>query len=72
MSDLIPITVVIAEKVCDRLDRALCILESVHESELEHDLIEVASAIFEAQQTLLRLARSRQEMWSISTSSECD
>ena len=60
MSDPISITLVIAKKVCGRLERALGLLESVDESGAEDDLVEIASAIYEAQQTLLRVALSLQ------------
>ncbi|WP_294536459.1 hypothetical protein [uncultured Rhodoblastus sp.] len=68
MSEPIPIATVMARKICARLERALSILESVDEGVIEFDLVEVASAVFEAQQTILRLTRARQEMWSNSPS----
>jgi hypothetical protein len=72
MSDPIPIANVIAKRVCARLDRALHILESIDESVSEPDLIEVASAIYESQQTIRRLALAGQEMWSNSSPSTFD
>jgi len=62
MSNPISIAAAIAEKICGRLERALEILESIDEGGIEHDLVEVASAVFEAQQTIQRLAHARQTM----------
>jgi hypothetical protein len=57
MTELIPLTALIAEKTCARLDRALFILEDEDESIGEHGLFEVAAAIFEAEQLIRRLVR---------------
>jgi hypothetical protein len=62
MSDPILIASAIAEKICARLERALDILESVDESVIEHDLTEVASAVYEAQNAIRRLAHAHQAM----------
>ncbi len=64
MSEPIPIASSISKKICERLERALYILESVDDSVMEQDLIEVAEAIFEAQQALYRLTHSLQAMSS--------
>ena len=45
MTELIPLTALIAEKTCARLDRALFILEDEDECIGEHGLFEVAAAI---------------------------
>jgi hypothetical protein len=72
MVDPIPISTVIAKKVCARLDRALHILESMDESVAGPDLVEVASAIYESQQTIRRLALAGKEVWSNSPPSTFD
>lgn len=69
MSDApIPITAVIAKKVCARIERALYIVESLDESAVEQDLTEVAFALYEAQQTIRRLSLAGQDAWSNSPS----
>jgi hypothetical protein len=57
MCELIPLTALIAEKTCDRLDRALFILEDAGENPGEHCFVEVAAALYEAQQLIQRLVR---------------
>ena len=61
MSAPIPIASSIHKKICDRLEHALDILESIDDSVIEHDLVEVAAAIFEAQQAFFRLAHARHD-----------
>ncbi len=57
MSELIPLTAMIAEKTCARLDRALFILEDADDNPGEHCLVEVAAALHEAEQLIRRLVR---------------
>jgi hypothetical protein len=70
MSDApIPIAAVIAKKVCARIERALCIVESLDDSVMEQDLTEVAFTLYQAQQTIRRLSLAGQDLWSNSPSS---
>jgi len=71
-SEPIMIDAYISEKICERLERSLYILESVDDSAMQQDLIEVAAAIFEAQQALYRLTHSRQATSPVSLSSSTD
>ena len=57
MCELVPLTALIAEKTCARLDRALFILEDADDSPGELCLFEVATALYEAEQLIRRLVR---------------
>jgi single-stranded DNA-specific DHH superfamily exonuclease len=60
MSDPIQIESAIAKKIYARLENALYIIEAIDENVIEHDLIEVAAAVYQAQQTIISLVLTRQ------------
>jgi hypothetical protein len=72
LSDPIRIELVIAKKIYARLENALYIIESIDENFIEHDLIEVAAAVYQAQQTIIRLALARQTTSSDWPATEVD